>query len=410
MGLAEIRDALGDRMRHAVVSIRDQWRPVVLPTLVLWVLATYVVVALLKPFDVKEYHQYAHVALQSPLLHHLPKEYPAPALAIFLLPLLLPFGYQLSFAVFVGIVLVLLLMSYHTSGVPGMDFSSAGRLIAYLAFGEVMVLSGRYDIFAVAAAFWALRSARRQQWSAAWTWSSIGFLLKLFPAVLWPVFLIAEWRQNGRIPLKRLLWVVGSGIVIVGLPALFNPGAIKNVAHYYLHRPPEIGSLAAGLSLLDRQGWRIVLSFHSVNVASPLVGALATSLEAAGAIGCAWTWWMLAKGRLPIEAACLASLTFLVLGTKVGSVQYLMWLMPFWALYRLRFTWVVACLANSVVFPFTISASRFGYVNSNNYIIVLILTYSARDLLIAAGTLLWLREILRERNQSPVPTQAMHPL
>jgi len=291
-----------------------------------------------------------------------------------------------------------------------MDFSSAGRLIAYLAFGEVMVLSGRYDIFAVAAAFWALRAARRQQWSAAWTWSSIGFLLKLFPAVLWPVFLIAEWRQNGRIPLKRLYWVVGSGIVLVGLPALFNPDAIKNVADYYLHRPPEIGSLAAGLSLVDQHGWRVVSTFHSVNVVSPLVGALATALEAAGAIGCAWSWWMLARGRLPVEAACLASVTFLVLGTKVGSVQYLMWLMPFWALYRLRFTWVVACIVNSVVFPFAVSTLRFGYENAKAFAITLILTYTVRDLLIAAGTWLCLREILRERNQPPGQTRAMRPL
>jgi hypothetical protein len=235
-------------------------------------------------------------------------------------------------------------------------------------------------------------------------------LLKLFPAVLWPVFLIAEWRQNGRIPLKRLLWVAGSGIVIVGLPALFHPGAIKNVADYYLHRPPEIGSLAAGLSLIDQHGWRVVSSFHSVNVVSPLVGALATAIEAAGAIGCAWAWWMLTRGRLPIEAACLASLTFLVLGSKVGSVQYLMWLMPFWALYRLRFTWVLACIANSVVFPFAATTVHVGYESAKAFAIELILTYTTRDLLIAAGTWLCLREILRERKRSPVPTQAMHPL
>jgi hypothetical protein len=401
MGQAEIRDALGDRLRWAVASVRYQWRLVVLPTLVLWVLATFVAAGLLKSFDVQEYQRYANAALQSPLLHSLPREYPAPTLVIFLLPLLLPFAYPWAFAVPVGIVLVLLLMSYQTSGVPGMDFESAGRLIIYLALGEVMILTSRYDIFAVAAAFFALRAARRQRWSAAWTWSSIGFVLKLFPAVLWPVLLIAEWRQNGRIPLKRFIWIVGSGIVIVGLPALFNPGAIDNVAHYYLRRPPEIGSLAAGLSLLDWHRWGFVLSFHTINVLSPLVGPLATALEVAGCAGFLWTWWMQARGRLPIEAACLASLTFVVLGSKVGSIQYVMWLMPFWALYRLRVTWVLACIANSIVFPYTISAMRFGYVTGHTYVITLTLTYLTRDLLIAAGTWLWLREVLRGRTHLP---------
>jgi hypothetical protein len=136
-------------------------------------------------------------------------------------------------------------------------------------------------------------------------------------------------------------------------------------------------------------------------VVSPLVGPLATALEVAGSVGFLWTWWMQARGRLPIEAACLASLTFVVLGSKVGSIQYVMWLMPFWALYRLRLTWVIACIANSIVFPYTISAMNYGYVTGHTYVITLTLTYLARDLLIAVGTWLWLREVLSGRTHLP---------
>ena len=62
-------------------------------------------------------------------------------------------------------------------------------------------------------------------------------MLKLFPAAFWPVFLIAEWRRHGRVPLRRLWWMAGSGFVLVGVPALLDHGAALNVAHYYLPRP-----------------------------------------------------------------------------------------------------------------------------------------------------------------------------
>ena len=49
--------------------------------------------------------------------------------------------------------------------------------------------------------------------------------------------------------------MAASVFVVAGVPALVNHAAALNVAHYYLHRPTEDGSLAAGLSvLLDWHG------------------------------------------------------------------------------------------------------------------------------------------------------------
>jgi len=380
-----------------------------MPALVLWVMAAVVSGTLLRPYDVLEYERYAHAALHTPLLHRLPMEYPAPALAVFLLPLLLPFSYAWAFAALVGIVLVVLVTGYQSSGLAGWDARSAGRLIIYLALGAVMVLTGRYDIFAAAAAFWSLREARRHHWSAAWTWSSVGFVLKLFPAAFWPVFLIAEWRRHGRVPLRRLWWMAGSGFVLVGVPALLDHGAALNVAHYYLHRPTEDGSLPAGLSvLLDWHGTQWVSTFHSVNVVSPLTGGLSTGFELAGVGVCVWVWYQQARGRLPLEAACLATLTFVMLGSKVLSVQYLIWLMPLWALYRLRVTWLLAATANLVVFPYVISATGFGYLPEHAFAVSLTLTFFARDILIAVGTGAWLRATLRATEPVLEPGPAVH--
>ena len=383
-------------MTNARRSLVAQGRSVVVPALVLWFMAAVVSATLLRPFDVREYERYAHAALHLPLLHHLPLEYPAPAIVVFLLPLLLPFSYPWAFAVLAGIALVVLVTSYEGSGVPGWDARSAGRLIIYLALGSVMVLAGRYDIFAAAAAFLAVRSARRDRWSAAWTWSSIGFALKLFPAAFWPVFLIAEWRRRGRVPWQRLWWMGGSVLLVAGVPALLDHGATLNVFHYYLHRPSETGSLPAGLSVLldwHRASW--VGSFHSVNVVSSITGTLSLGVELAGVGACVWTWLQQARGRLPLEAACLATLTFVMLGSKVLSVQYLMWLMPLWALYRLRVTWLLAAAANLVVFPYVASATHFGYVPTHTFAVSLTLTFFARDVLVLAGTCAWLHTLLR---------------
>jgi len=404
MDRAALRSRLVGRTEDVASELRRQWRPVVAPTLVLWVIAAFVGGLYLKSFDIQEYGQYAHAALHSPLLRHLPHEYPAPALAVFLLPLLLPFAYPWAFAVFVGVVLVFLTTSFETSGVPGMDAEGAGRLIAYLALGEVMVLTARFDIFAVAAAFWALRAARQERWSAAWTWSSVGFLLKLFPAVLWPALLIAEWRQTGRVPYRRIYWMVGSVVAIVALPVLFDRSALTTVLDYYVHRPPEIGSVAGGLSLLDWHHWNIVVSFHSMNTTNSLARTLAPLLQLAGVTGIVWVWWLQARDRLTLEATCLASLTLLVLTAKVGSIQYFMWLMPFWALYRFRISWLLACVANTVVFPFTVWAEQFGHLSSHAYTMALTSTYLARDLLVAVGTWGWFREVSRAVDVSPTST------
>jgi hypothetical protein len=383
-------------------SVRDQWRPVIMPALVLWLLATIVSAVYLHPFDIAEYARYAHAALRPPLFHRLPLEYPAPALVVFILPLLLPFSYPYAFAVLAGVVLVLLVTSYEGSGIDGMDAEAARRLIAYMAVGAVILVTGRYDIFAAAAAFWSVRAARQDRWSAAWNWSCIGFVIKLFPAIFWPALLIAEWRRRGRPPVRRLAWMAVSVAVLVGLPALFNGGAVLNAVHYYLRRPTEIESIPAGLSMLfDWHGTALVASFHSVNVVNGASRPIALVVEILAAAGCLWVWWAQLRRRLPIEAACLASLTLVVLGGKVLSAQYVLWLMPLWALYPLRPLWIMAALANVVVFPYEVSAQSFNLVPTHLFDTTMTLAFLARDVLIAWGSWRWLKSVLAQRSPSP---------
>ncbi|HZU78362.1 MAG TPA: glycosyltransferase family 87 protein [Acidimicrobiales bacterium] len=381
------------RTRIVAWASSEPARRIVLPGVALWVLATIVAGKFINSIDVAEYDKYAHAALHTPYFHALPKEYPAPALLIFISPLALPIPYQWALAVPIGIVLGALIfsMAKEQRGVDGTY--PAERVIVYLMLGAVMFLTGRYDIFGAAAAFWAVRAGRDGRWGAAWFWSGVGFAVKLFPAALWPVLLLGEWRRTGRIPWIRALWIAGAGAVTFGVPYVLNHGAALNAVHYFTGRPPELGSLAAGLSfVLDPPAWHWVHSFGSLNAVSPVVGPLADLIEVAAGLGCVAVWWRQSRGRLSLEASALATFTLVVLGSKVLSVQYLVWLMPLWALYRVRASWLAACALNSAIFPFTVSASTFGYLTVEGYVRWLVGAYLIRDVILVAGSVRWFRE------------------
>lgn len=360
----------------------------------LWALAAFVLSRILRSNDLVEYQRYAHAALKVPLLHAFPTEYPPPALAVFLLPLALPLAYQWGFAAIVGIALLALTWSY-TSGAGDHDEPAARCLLAYFAIGAGMVLTDRYDIFAAAAAFWAFGSAQRGRWDSAWTWSSVGFLLKLFPAAIWPVLVIAEWREKRHPPLRRMIWVALSVFLIAGVPLLLNRSQALNAFRFYFHRPTEIGSLSAGFALvLQWSHWTYQVSFNTKNAVSSFVTPLTVAFTAGAIAACVATWWAQATGRLRLREAALVTLTCVVLGSKVLSPQYLIWLIPLWALYGLRPAWILAGTLNTAIFAVLASSVSAGRTSARHLVITTTLLNLGRNLTIALGTYLVVREVI----------------
>jgi hypothetical protein len=102
-----------------------------------------------------------------------------------------------------------------------------------------------------------------------------------------------------------------------------------------------------------------------------------------------------------MEAVFLATLSLVVLGGKVLSAQYLMWLMPLWALYRMKPVWLLAALANVVVFPYEVSAQSVTLLPTHVFDVTLTLMFLTRDLLIAWGTWTWLRSVYVRGPSSP---------
>ncbi len=199
--------------------------------------------------DTALYHRYANEALTSPLLHSFPKEYPAAALAIYMLPLLLPIKYLITFALIAALGTIALVLC--SDGLPAHPGWSR-RTIIYLLLGTGAVILGRYDVFPALATFLAVDAARRDKWGHAWTWGVLGGLLKLFPFLLLPGFLLAEHARTGRWAIRRAAVACIPVALVACVQSVLSPGSALSPIRYELNRGFELESLSAGLTLLTR--------------------------------------------------------------------------------------------------------------------------------------------------------------
>ncbi len=327
----------------------------------------------LPQYDVGEYHRYAVLAMTPPVFHHWPREYPALSQFIFLLPLLFPFSYRFSF----GILTILALAVLLNIGMKRHGFSWGMKLIGYLSLGAVGLFSQRYDIFVSLFGFLAIDRALQRQWCWAWIFSVIGFLLKLFPAVFWPVFLIQEWRETRRFRWDRLALSLLTALVMIGFQVLTASHQAFTSFRYLLARPVEIGSLAASLTALVAHP-HLFGAFGSVNVRAHglahLIGDVLTALGIVGWLSVFWAQW---KGRMELVDAAIITLGILLLTTKVFSAQYLIWLAPLLALKKGNMGFVLAYALTSLGYP-------VGYAVPGLFKWVIYI-FTARNLLLTAA-------------------------
>jgi hypothetical protein len=342
--------------------------------------------------DATIYHHYVNQALASPLFHILPKEYPAPALALYLVPLLLPLPYIAGFAVLAVVATMSLLLC--SDGLPAFPGWSR-RAAIYLLIGAAAVVFSRYDVFPALATFLAVNSARRNRWGRAWAWTVVGGLLKLFPLVLVPGFLIAERARTGHWPLRRLFASCVPFAAVAAVQSILAPGSALSPLLYEARRGFELESVAGDLTLLTDPfhikwlfsygSWEVVGDFHTV------ISLLMTAAMVGGLIA---IWRLAFQGRLSIEACSLAVLSVAVLGDKAFSPQYLIWLVPLWAYWPLRRGWVVAAALTTLVFPFLfIEAGLLGHGYYPATIVSLL-----RNTVLIVATVRWLQDLLHARD------------
>ena len=305
--------------------------------------------------DVIEYNTYAQAFwLTHPPLHQLPVEYPPLAILPFSLTLLPPI-------VDIQTVFSLWMAAFVTIGYAGfLRFSTRRKGLIYLLYlllGSDAVLTARFDIVPALVTLAALWATERKHFTLAYLLLALGILLKLYPAFLLPVVMIAHWQairaahpagwrwHDGARALAAFVRrdpavrAVATGMALcLGMVALAFACAMALAGSaalsgftYASDRPLQIESTPATvlwLGTLVGIPAHPEFSFISLNMVGPLDVALKPLSAVALVAGCLFVYWRQLRGRLTIGQAMLACLCAVILTNKIFSPQYIIWVLP----------------------------------------------------------------------------------
>ncbi len=242
-------------------------------------------------------------------------------------------------------------------------FQATGRSRSTLVLWAVLVglawasVALRYDLWPVLCVLVAVLVVDRCPGSAGVA-LGLGTMLKLYPLALLPVLGAYALAGRDRAAFGRLLVGCASvvGIVMAAAWALAGPASLQWLV-YQQDRGLQIESLGAGLFLglhaLVGQVVDVGYAFGSIQLrapgsdllvaASPIVlAALLGIVTAVAAIRFRRDYARL--GRVPTASVGLASaaaVAVLLVGSKVLSVQYIIWLLPFAIVLPVRMRWLL---------------------------------------------------------------------
>ncbi|MEP6494540.1 MAG: glycosyltransferase family 87 protein [bacterium] len=295
------------------------------------------------------YYEYgsALVAGQVPYRDFL-VEYPPFALVFFTLPRLIDASFRWYYVAYQAQVVLFDLVALGALYVARDRSRPAWWMLgaytaAVLAVGPIMLQ--QYDVFPAAFTVLAVVCYSRKRDTAAWVFLALGVMTKAYPLLIAPVFLLFDWRRGTHVrDLRRAAVAFAGTCFVVVLPLLvIAPTSLARMLAFHaergIHLDSTYGSLAAAAGVLNVTLVHIELTFRSWNVAGPfastlsklstpllgvlLLGAyafIATCIRAVDAAN-------LRDARLVGTCAALVLSAGLV-GSKVLSPQYLVWLVP----------------------------------------------------------------------------------
>jgi hypothetical protein len=304
-------------------------------------------------------------------------EYPPLALLPFALPRLVTFGQRIDFIGYVWLFLIesaifSTLIALAIAQIRGLRAAGpALALYALLVAVTAPLLPWRYDLFPALLTALALLCVVRQRPGWAGIWLGLGVAAKLYPAVLLLVFGAYYLTGKNRPALLRLALGSAGALAATLLPfVLIAPGPLLSFLRYHELRGLQLESLPAGVIVLAHvlgiTPARLEFNYGALHVASPLAGAVLSWLPVAfvvlfgvvlvsgmarfreeqAADGCV--------ARESLVAYSVAALLTFIITNKVFSPQYVIWLLPFAPLLRLRqaSALLAICALTIVLFPF----------------------------------------------------------
>lgn len=307
-----------------------------------------------------------------------PLEYPPAALIPMLVPYLAGMARDVGLDAYKGLfagweALLLLALGVVVGRIGGRLGARTGdtalRMIV-VTIGAALAITWRYDLFPAlltAVAVWAAIERRPALVGFA---LGLGMLAKLYPAALLPALALPWLAPLDLGRLTRLAAVFGLTVLLGLLPfiTLAGPDAFGFLG-YYVGRGLQIESIGGGLPILaglvGGEAPRLSTGFGAVHVEGPLARALLGALPVLSVVGFGLLAWLAlsrvrgearsAGGAIDAEgdgrvrpptlvAIALASVLVLLVTSKVYSIQYVVWIVPFVALLRGWQFWLGAAI------------------------------------------------------------------
>lgn len=341
--------------------------------------------------DVDGYHADA-LAFWS--AHRLPPEYPILALLPFSLTVIPGVDYAWAFSL--GMAAVFLA---GWIGIARLAGRRAGVAYAvYVLVGGFGVFLARYDLVPALVTVAAIAAAERRRWTAAYVLLALGVLLKLYPAVLLPLFVIQQWRTD-RSASPKLAWfavTVAAGLVISA--ALAGPRWLDPY-RFALDRPVQVESVPGTVlwvaSLLGHPAY-FDHTFNSFNLTGSLAKPVTVVFSAIFVVGGLFILYRHAREELAPRRAALALVCLLLVTTKVFSPQYVLWVVPLVAMeLGLDPIWVLICVLTTLIYPalyfLTGLVDQPPELTTHEYSVPFLAAIATRNVLLVAATASLLR-------------------
>lgn len=358
-----------------------------------------------------------------------PLEYPPGALIPMVAPYLAALSrsvdlaaYKVLFAGWEALLLLALGLVVERIGDRIGGRATALRLLV-LTVGAALAITWRYDLFPALLATIAVWAALERRLAVVGVALGIGVLAKLYPAVLLPALALPWLRPLDLRGLLRLGAIFGLTVVLGLLPfvALAGDDAYAFV-DYQIGRGLQIESIGGGLLLLvgslSGKPTDLSFGFGAVQVEGALakdVLAVLPVLTVVGFASIAWLGWRRLRDEGQPEAMldddndtgrgvrattvvsiAFASLLVLLVTSKVYSIQYVVWLLPFLALLRGWPFWLGVAIA-----ALTMPIHPILYSDLVRQEALPILVLNLRNTLVVALTL-WTLWSLRQRARVPL--------
>lgn len=259
---------------------------------------------------------------------------------------------------------------------------------AYVVIAAPCLLLSRYDLVPAALTVGALAAALRKRFALAYVLLALGTALKLYPALLVPLVVIAQYR--GGDGARRVAGALSAGLLVLlavygGALLLGGHSAIQHLT-FAAQRPPQDESTAGvliGIAAHLGVPARSFAAFGSPDVTSSLAGPLQLGLSAVlgvffvGACACLW------MRRVSLGMAMVVVLAAAIATNKVLSPQYLLWLLPLVAVEEgLTPGWLAVAVLTFLDYPFLFGLNGLGHFPPPLPALPFLVVVGARDALV----------------------------